>query len=387
MAEQTPSGETPPTAVSDTPAPAAPAAEVSSLEAPPSQDLTARVASAKSPAAVRALLSDIRKGIVKEAPAKPENAAATPAPEAPAPDATPAEAAPEETPAAEEAEAATPEAEAPEETEDDPTQDGPVTPSQAKKLRLRLPESDQAGRLAAAFMQRNRDWTLTQALEAANRQLGIKTESAAQPAKPEAKPKSDLPETVEAVDTTLESLDTEREKALTELRFEDVAKIDRKMRVLDRHRLNLEREGEKKQTQAARDYEAKFAQSEVKAAEFYPDAAKPESPFGQRMKEIDDALQETGDPLFNDPEKPLRIAQMTARELSIAPRRKGTPAAPVKPAAPAAVPVAKKGMVPTGGSRTTPPPTNAQPALHAEVKGAKNPHQLRQVLKKYGVRI
>lgn len=371
-------GVTPQTApAADTPVPAP--AETSSLQASPSQDLSARAAAANSPAAIRALLSDARKGVVKEAPAKPESAV-TPAPEvAAATPATPAEAPAEETPAAE-ADPTTPEAASPEETEDDPVQDGPVTPSQAKKLRLRLPENDQAGRLAAAFMQRNRDWTLTQALEAANRQLGITP--AATPPTPEAKPKSDLPETIEAVDTTLATLDGDREKALTELRFEDVAKIDRQVRLLDRHRQNLERDGERKQTQAVQAYHTKFAESEVKAADFYPDAAKPDSPFGQRMKEIDDALQETGDPLFNDPEKPLRVAQMVAREMSIAPRKKGTPVAPTKVAAPAAVPGPKKGILPSGASRTTPPPENAQPAINAEVQAVKSVHDLRKLLKK-----
>jgi hypothetical protein len=368
------SGETPPavaeTAV-DNSAPAS--AEARSLEAP-SNDLGARVAAANSPAAVRALLSDARKGTLKETPAKPEGAV-TPAPEAAAePEAKPTEAA-EETPA----EAAEPEAAPAEEAEDDPNQDGPVTPSEAKKLRLRLREDDKVGRLAAAFQQRNRDMSLEEALQKAKAQLGIKPEATA--AEPE-KPKSDLPETVEVVDTTLESLEAEREKAMIELRFEDVTKIDRKMRVLDRHRLNLQREGEKKQTQAVQAYHAKFAESEAKAAELYPDAAKPDSEFGKRMSEIDADLEANGDPLFNDPSKPLRIAQMTAAEKNISPRRKGTPVAPVKPAAPPVVPGPKKGIVPSGASRTTPPPVNAQPAINAEVQAVKSVHDLRKLLKK-----
>lgn len=376
MAENA-SGATPPAVAENTVSPAPAPAEARSLENT-AQDLSSRVSSAKSPADIRALLSDARRGTLKEAP-KPESAV-PPAPETKvAPEAQPAVEVPaEETPADAPAEVITEEAPAaPEDADDD--QDGPVSPSEAKKLRLRLREDDKVGRLAAAFQQRNRDMTLEEAFEKARAQLGIKPKDAA----PEAQqPKSDLPETVEAVDTTLQALDAEREKAFTELRFEDVAKIDRKVRDLDRHRLNLERDGERKQTQAVRNYETTFRQSEVQAADLYPDAAKPDSPFGKRMQEIDASYQETGDAMFHDPEKPLRIAQMVAREMAIAPRRKGTPAAPAKPAAPPAVPAPKKGMVPTGSSRTTPPQENAQPAVNAEVQALKSVHDVRKFLKK-----
>lgn len=330
------------------------------------------------------MLSDVRKGVLKEAPPKAESVV-PPAPDAAAtPDAPPAEPTPGETPAPEAAEVAPEEASPGDETDDDPNQDGPVTPSEAKKLRLRLRQDDAVGRLAAAFQQRNRDMSLEEALDKAKAQLGIKPKGA-EPT-PDAKPKSDLPETIEVVDTTLESLDAEREKALTELRFEDVGKIDRKVRQLDRHRLNLEREGDKRQAQEVQVYETKFTQSEAKAVELYPDAAKADSEFGKRMREIDADLGANGDPLFKSPDKPLRIAQMTAAEKSISPRRKGTPAAPVKPAAPAAVPGPKRGILPSGASRTTPPAANAQPAFNAQVQAVNSVHALRKVLKSVGVR-
>jgi hypothetical protein len=86
---------------------------------------------------------------------------------------------------------------------------------------------------------------------------------------------------------------------------------------------------------AAQDYEQQkqvhiaqeFEQHAARAVELYPDAAKAGSPLYNRMAEIHDDLEATGNPLVNAPDKALKIAQMAANELQIAPRRA---AAPVK---------------------------------------------------------
>lgn len=383
MADSATSGATPQVAEA-IPAPA-PKPEARSLEPSSEQNFVARAAAANSPAAIRAMLKEART--MKIEPAAPVEA--KPAEGEPAAETAPETSPTEETPAVDETPAEAVTAEAPEaapadaDEDDAPPEDGPVSPSQAKKLRLRLPENDKVGRLAAAYMQRNRDLSMEDAMARAKTDLGIKPEAAkAEPAKP----KSDLPETIEAVDTTLDQLDADREKALTELRFEDVAKIDRRVRQLDRQRVNLERADQQKQTEAAKAYDAQFTQSETKASDLYPDAAKADSEFGKRMAEIEADLKANGDPLFHSPEKPLRIAQMVAREKNIAPKSKSAPAAPAKAAAPA-IPALKKGIVPAGSSRTTQPVANAQPAIHADIQAAKNPHQLRQVLKGIGIKI
>lgn len=315
--------------------------------------------------------------VVKPAEPPPDLKAAEAAEETPAAppeaDAPPAEeAAPaEEAPAAEE----------PDDTEDEG--DGPVAPLTSKKAHLRFAETDKVGRLAAALMKRNRDMQMEEAVAKAKIQLGIPAEKTADAP---AKPKSDLPDTVELVDSTLETLDGEREKALTDLRFEDVAKIDRKIRSLDRHRVSLERAAERQQSEAAHSYHSTFTQSEAKAADLYPDASKADSAFGARMKEIDADLEANGDPLFDDPTKPLRIAQMVAREMNIAPKKKGAPAAPAKAAAAApAAPAAKKGVVPSGASRTTPPAVNAKPAIVTKIESAKSLLDIRNIRKELGL--
>lgn len=268
-------------------------------------------------------------------------------------------------------------------------EDGNVTPISSNKARLTLKEDDKVGRLAASFKHRNRDWTLEQCLDAAKSQLGIKPNGdkpAAEDKKPD--PNADLPQTVEAIDAAADALQTERDKALAELKFDEVAKMDRTLRRLDRHRLNVERDGQAKAQQAVTVYENNFDASTKRAVELYDFASKPESPLGKRMVEIEEALKEADDPLYYSPDKPLKIAQMVATENNIAPRKKGAPAAKpadkpaVKPTEKAAE--VKKGILPGGDSRTKPVATQ-KTGVEAEIPGISTLKDLRATYKKLGL--
>lgn len=361
-------------------------APVSSLP-PPTQDLAARAAKANSAAAIRAIIKEGKQQV----PLPPPEKAAEPTPAAPEPEAEVAPAG-EETPAAETEVPAEGAAEAPAEPEGDEAEetedggDGPVTPITSKRAHLRLAQDDKVGRQAAALMKRNRDMGMEEAVAKARNMLGIK--EPASPATPEAPaPKSDLPQTIDAVDTEIDRLDADREKALTELRFEDVAKIDRTTRKLDRHRLQLKEDGQRHQAEQAASYDRQFAASETKATELYAFASDPESPGAKRMLEIEATLKSNGDPLYNSPDKPLRVAQMVAAEMAIAPRKKGAPAAPAKAAVPPAVPAQKKGILPGGSSRTTPPTQTPESVVTSKVADVKNPHQFRAYMKTLGVKV
>ena len=237
-----------------------------------------------------------------------------------------------------------------------------------------------------AFMQRNRDWTLDQAMDAARNKLGIKTQQ--ETAQPEATTPAtpSLPTTPQEVDAAIKQLRADRAKAQTELRFEDVEAASNKIEDLLYHKVTLERQADQRAVQERTTYDATFQSSEKRAIELYPDAANAESEFGKRMIEIEQALEETADPLFHDPNKPLIIAQMAARDLRVPPRRKGAPAAPAKPAAPVAT-QPKKGVVPSGSSRTTAPVANQPPAIVQEAKAVRNISDLRAVYKKLGIKM
>ncbi len=272
---------------------------------------------------------------------------------------------------------------------DDEGEDGQVTPVKANKARLTLKEDDKVGRLAASFKHRNRDWTLEQCVDAAKNQLGIKPSQekpGAEDKKPD--PNADLPQTVEAIDTAAETLQSERDQAFAELKFDEVAKMDRQLRRLDRHRLTVERDTQAKAQQAVTAYETNFAASEKRAVELYDFAGKPDSPMGKRMAEIEEALKEAEDPLYYSPDKPLKIAQMVATENNIAPRKKGAPAA-VKPAAkPAEKPAEpKKGILPGGDSRTTQPVAGQKTGVEADIPKISGMSDLRSAYKKLGLRI
>jgi hypothetical protein len=72
---------------------------------------------------------------------------------------------------------------------------------------------------------------------------------------------------------------------------------------------------------------------------------------------------------------------MVAAELKIAPRNKNAP--PAKAAAPA-VPAPKKGVLPTGGSRTV-PVTTQKPALVEAVGKVQSVHDLRKLHRSLGI--
>jgi hypothetical protein len=309
--------------------------------------------------------------------------AETATPETPAAVETPAGETPETPETTETPAAAAPETDPDAEDEDDGGE-GPVTPVSGKRTHLRLPDSDKVGRLATALMKRNRDMPMEEAIEKARKQLGVKTE-APKGEVTEANPPG-FPDTVDATTAEITKLRAERKEANTNLNFEKATELSDKIEDLHNHRFKLERQGERKQADAEKAYNQQFATSESRSKELYDFAGNPESPGARRMAEIDADLLTNGDPLYHSPDKPLRVAQMVAAELNIAPRKKGAPATPVKPAAPiSAAQPAKKQVLPGGGSRTTPPPVNQPPAINAAVAKVQSPAEWRAFKKANGL--
>lgn len=369
----------------------APKAEASSLQ-PPTQDFNARLAAAKTPADVRRLTEenraameaavdkarkdpkadkasapemppDLKAAAEAEAQQKAQEEAAPPAEDGTTPAEQPEEVAAPETPAA----------------DDDEDGDTPLEPVGTDRVRLRFSETDKVGRLAASLLKRNRDLTMEEAVGRAKQQLGIKDPAAT----PEA-PQSTLPQTVDAVDAEIKNLRAQRKKANTDLNFEAASDLNDKIEDLLLHRGKIERDAQRAESEQAASYDRQFDAAVAKAADLYPDSANAESEFGKRMLEIERDLKANGDPLYNSPTKALKIAQMVAAEKNIAPRKKGAPVVPAKPAVP---PVAapKKQVLPAGGSRTVAPVVPAKPAIDSEISGVKSIKDLRDVQRKLGI--
>jgi hypothetical protein len=341
-------------------------------------DLTSKIQKASSPAEVRALIAS-QKAAIQETLRKPDGwkpGEVKPAAPAAEPEQEqPAEPTTEETPASEEqpAETETPEEQessTTQETEDDQGEgdggDGPVTPITGKRAHLRFAQDDKVGRLAASLMKRNQDMLMEEAVTRARSQLGLNEQSPTKEETPAVESK--LPKSVDETMAEIARLRAERKKASTELRFEDVSDLNDQVEDLLQHRFTLERQAEQHEVAEAKAYDQKFTSSESKAVDLYAFAADPESAGGKRMREIEADLRDADDPLYYSPDKPLRIAQMVASELHIAPRRKGAPAAPAKAAAPAPQATTKKQVLPGGGSRTTPPSTNQPSAIETRIR-------------------
>ncbi len=374
----TKAGGQPPT-VSATPAAAPAAASSSTVQ----QDLGTKAKAAVTPGDVRALTEQLRQNQLKPPVAAvppPQEAEPAPAEETPAAEVAP-ETPPEETPAVEgDTEPAETEP-APEAEDGDTEGDGPVTPLTGKRAHLRLKEDDEVGNLALAFKKRNKDWSLSQAMEAAQKQLGVTPQQEAKAPAAEDPKTAALPKTVAEVDARSTQRLADLKKALAEVNFEQAADIQAELFQLMSHRSTLERRVESDQQQAVAKYDQDFSKSEAQAIDLYPFAADPNSVGAKRMSQIEATMLKNGDPAYHSANKPLLLAQMVAAELKIAPRNKN--ASPAKAAAPA-VPALKKGVLPTGGSRTT-PVTNQKPALVEAVGQVRSVHDLRKVMRSVGI--
>lgn len=375
MDTETPGGT--PLATVVTPVAAQPATSSSTVQ----DDFKQKAQSAQTPADVRRAIEEMKRQPKQQPAPKPaaEPAAveATPAPDPAAVVPESSEATPEAATGETEqpAEAPATEPETPEEEADGG--EGPVTPLTGKRAHIRVNEADEVGKLALAYQKRNRDWTLEQAIDAAKKQLGVT------PQKPEAEqPKGpQMPKTVQDTDTVMAQKLADYKKAMSDVRFEDAADIQAELMRLSLHRSSIERNADNEQRQAAAKYDADFDASEAKASELYAFVSDPASAAAKRMKEIEATLKATEDPLYFHPNKPLKLAQMVAAELNIAPKSKT--ATPAKPAAAPATPTPKKGVVPSGASRTVPPPQ--KPAIDPEIAAIQTPAQFRTQMRKMKV--
>ena len=384
MAENNSPGGQPP-AQTVPPVAAQPAASSSTVQ----ESFNSTVKSVKSPAEVRAAIQEMtrvlpkpgaRPPVVQQPTPEPVAVEATPAP---APEVTTPPAS-EETPASdvgsEQPLETAPPADQPLPTEEDDGGEGPVTPLTGKRAHIRVPEGE-VDKLAMAYLRRNRDWGMEQALDAAKKQLGIKPQVAPEvvPADPK------RPSTVSDTQQLIATRRADYKKAMAEVRFEDAADIMTDIQDLQDHRSTLERRADQEEVQKVAKYDSDFTKSESKAVELYPFVTDSASAGAKRMAQIEATLKANEDPLYYSADKPLKLAQMVAAELNIAPRNKNaTPAQKAAAPAPAA-PAPKKGVVPTGSSRTVPPATS-QPAVDPAISGIRNLTDLRTQLRRLGVK-
>jgi hypothetical protein len=160
------------------------------------------------------------------------------------------------------------------------------------------------------------------------------------------------PTTAVEVQTLTDLAWATRTKAMdTDLNMTAVAQLDQ---VIGRDLRQMETSVQNQQLNARHAEVARFNDqadaSKVRAIELYPDVTIADSALVKKMIEIDAELKASGNPLFDSADKPLKLTQMAANELGMAPRSKAAAASPqpvVKPTRPAQPPFAP------GSARTT----------------------------------
>lgn len=119
----------------------------------------------------------------------------------------------------------------------------------------------------------------------------------------------------EDIQRDLEALDADYEKAGNDMDTAAMVKLRKRERELNGE---LEQVKTAEQT-AAQQFEAQADASAREAVTLYPDAAVKGSALHSKAAEIEERLAATNNPLLNQPDAPLRIAQMAANELNIPP--------------------------------------------------------------------
>jgi hypothetical protein len=171
------------------------------------------------------------------------------------------------------------------------------------------------------------------ALRAVNPKLSLKdavalAEKVVNPDAPPAAEHEEVtpPPAVTDLKSELKSLKQEHRKLLRT--YADDAEIDAIEARMDEIEENLLPAAEQYQVQQQAQVAQTFEHFAEQAVSLYPEAAQEGSALYTRMEQIHNDLEATGNPLVNAPDKALKIAQMAANELNIAPKRAG--AAPAK---------------------------------------------------------
>jgi hypothetical protein len=269
--------------------------------------------------------------------------------------------------------------------------DGPLDLTKLPtRFRSTMREEDDVGRLAMSLKHRNKDWTLEESVQAARKHLGKDSDAQPAPAPVAAAPETAPPAVDElaGIEAKIAEVKAQRKAAMANVELDKVAELDEQLDALKDQRTEAKTapkptpkpaDTQGKPANLA-DYNAAFDASLAKAANLYPFIQEAESAAAMRMVEIDNALEANKDPLFSAPDKPLRIAQMVAAEMAIAPR---TASAVKTPTAAKSQQVTSRSVSPiaSGASRTT--TTRTQDASSAaEILSIKTPEDLERYLAK-----
>jgi hypothetical protein len=212
----------------------------------------------------------------------------------------------------------------------------------AKNFRLRANSDTDA--LAMTLMARNPGMGLAEALA----KVSPAATHAAPAETPEAEPATRSSASYDAIVSRQSELNAELRAAHEAMDFELAGQLQVEALSLIEQKMQAQAQQAIAAAQQAQDVESQWQDYEAQTAALYPQAAYDNSPFRQKMLEIHGALKGAGDPLLNSPESTLRIAQMAAAQLAIAPATVQATNAPKAAQSPPPAPVRPRPMA--GGS-------------------------------------
>jgi|GEM_PF-3472471 len=244
------------------------------------------------------------------------------------------------------------------------------------------PAADPTEALALQLRQANPTLSLKKALELAESTLApAPTPEQPSPAPQAPAPTPEIPTTA-ALEEERKRLDKEWRKGIRDLAPDDeLDRMEARLAEIDTL-LPKAREAEAQQGQRQH---SEYETSAARALALYPDVGTPGSELFKRMEQIHAALEQSNDPIINDPSKPLVIAQMAAKELRVAPR--SGPAAPAqsRPAAPPAARPQRSGgpapMTAPLASASTRPAAPAPNPVEKAIDDIQTPEQYEALLR------
>lgn len=226
----------------------------------------------------------------------------------------------------------------------------PLTEAGKRPPQFRLRPKDDLEERTFLYRARNPEMSIADCLALAQKDLGLGQTPNAVAAHPVAPPTE---QDIAAIQAKIDALEDEQDNS-----YEDAeAKRARReeIRSLQRQILPQAVAAKENARQTAERIESErvnqiYDQASSQAVNLYPVMKDMEGPFWKRAEQIDQDLQRLGDPLYDDPEKPLHIARMVAREMDIAPMSPTS-----RPQAAASAPQARTGLQPSTTVVASPP--------------------------------
>lgn len=192
--------------------------------------------------------------------------------------------------------------------------------------RLRVGNWSEEERKALLFRQRNPDLSLAEALERVrvpNDQGQVIQEEREIPS-------------LDDIQTKIAELKELRKEAFRNVELEKIPELDDQLEEARNTIEEIKVAQARAYTEETVRFDAEVDQSKARAVMYYPDVTDANSPLVLKMLEIDNILKETGNPLYNSPNKPEKLAQMAGNEIGIPPNanKPSSPKAPQSPTRP-----------------------------------------------------